>query len=29
VQDLPDYVKKEAVIPLAGPLKFVRVEATE
>lgn len=29
VQDLPDYVKKEALIPLVGARKFVRVEATE
>ncbi|MEK7949883.1 autotransporter-associated beta strand repeat-containing protein [Luteolibacter soli] len=29
VQDLPDYVRKEAVIPISGIRKFVRVEATE
>lgn len=28
-QDLPDYVRKEALIPLTGGNKFVRVEATE
>jgi autotransporter-associated beta strand protein len=29
VQDLPDYVRKESVIPVTGSSKFVRVAATE
>lgn len=29
VQDLPDYVRKEAVIPVSGVRKFVRVQATD
>lgn len=29
VQDIPDYVRKEAVIPVGGVRKFVRVQATE
>ena len=29
VQDVPDYVRKQALIPLTGAKKFVRVEATE
>lgn len=29
VQDLPDYVRKQAVIPVDSASKFVRVEATE
>jgi autotransporter-associated beta strand protein len=29
VQDIPDYVRKEAVIPVSGVRKFVRIHATE
>lgn len=29
VQDLPDYVRKEALIPVDSTRKFVRIEATE
>ncbi len=29
VQDLPDYVRKQATLPIDVPRKFVRVEATE
>ncbi|WP_035609072.1 autotransporter-associated beta strand repeat-containing protein [Haloferula sp. BvORR071] len=29
VQDLPDYVRKQAVLPVTGIRKFVRVQATE
>ncbi len=29
VQDVPDYIRKQAVIPVDGVRKFVRVEATE
>jgi autotransporter-associated beta strand protein len=28
-QDLPDYVRKEALVPVDSPRKFVRVEASE
>jgi fibronectin-binding autotransporter adhesin len=29
VQDIPDYVRKQAVIPVSGARKFVRIQATE
>ena len=29
VQDLPDYVRKMATIPIDGPVKFARVQGTE
>ncbi len=29
VQDLPDYIRKQATISFSGPTKFARVEATE
>ena len=29
VQDIPDYVRKQATIPVSGVRKFVRIQATE